>query len=246
MQTTPSPEPTSPSLSSKLQSTIQERIVRREILPGSRLVERALCQEFGVSRSVVRESIVRLANCGLVDITPDAGATVSALTESRVVDAYLFREGVETIAAEQCALRMNREQVEQLEELAHRFAAEYDARCAGQPHQLESLDAAFHQMIVDGSRNELLRRAWDTAMLHCFRGGKISPEELTQESRVASVDDHLVIAAAIKAGAAEEAGAKMKLHLQHGRSLFIHYARRKAPATLGAPIAEPLHSLQKL
>ena len=75
-------EPLPTSLSSQLLSTIQDRIVSGEIPPGTRLVERALCEEFAVSRSVVREAIVRLANSGLVSITPDAGATVSALTDS--------------------------------------------------------------------------------------------------------------------------------------------------------------------
>ncbi len=216
-----------------------------EILPGSRLVERALCAEFDVSRSVVRESIARLANSSLVDLTPDAGATVSALNEGRVVDAYLFREGIETIAAEQCALRMNREETDRLEETAQRFRIEYEARCAGQPYQLERLDLTFHRMIVAGSRNELVRRAWDTAMLHFFRGARIPPEQLTQESRVAIVDDHLAIAAAIKAGTAEEAGAKMKLHLQHGRTLMVDHLRRTS--STGEPL-QPLefpHSLRK-
>lgn len=181
-----------------------------------------------MSRSVVREAIVRLANSGLVSITPDAGATVSALTDSHVLDAFLFRESIESIAAEQCALRMNREQAGELEEMASRFAAEFEARRSGRPDQLARLDLAFHRMIAEGSGNELVRRAWSTAMLHFFRGVKTPPEELTAESRVAIVDDHVAIAAAIKAGAAIEAGLKMKQHFQHARALFIRYSRLAA------------------
>ncbi|MDB6127427.1 MAG: GntR family transcriptional regulator [Verrucomicrobia bacterium] len=217
------------SLSSTLFSTIQERIVSGKIPPGLRLVERDLCEEFGVSRGIVRESIVRLSNSGLVETAPDVGAKVSAFTTAHIIDAFLFREGVESIAAEQCAVRMNREQAAALELLAQRFAAEYAAHSAGRPNQLHQLDVSFHRAIVEGSANALIRRAWDTAMLHFIRGVKTPPAELVNEARVAIVDDHLAIAAAIKAGSAAEAGLKMKRHLQHGRSLFVQYSQRNLP-----------------
>src|SRR3954471_16312812 len=79
------------SRSSHLMATMQDRIVSGKIPPGLRLVERALCEEFGVSRGIVRESIVRLSSYGLVETAPDAGAKVSALTDAHVIDAYLFR-----------------------------------------------------------------------------------------------------------------------------------------------------------
>lgn len=241
--TAPAPAALS-TLSAKLLTTMQERIVSGKIPPGRRLVERALCEEFGVSRGIVRESFVRLSNCGLVDLAPDAGAKVSALTDEHVMDAFLFREGVESIAAEQCAQRMSRQQTEQLERLAARFAAEYDAHLAGQPNQLQQLDITFHRTIVEGSGNALVRRAWDTAMLHFFRGIRTPPQELMREAREACVDDHVAIAAAIKGGSAEEAGQKMKRHLEHGRSLFLHYTRHRVVLDDGSTFAGPHRPLR--
>ena len=208
-----------------------------KIPAGLRLVERELCEEFGVSRGIVRESIVRLSHSGLVETTPDAGAKVSTFSYAQVIDAFMFREGVESIAAEQCAVRMNREQAADLELLARRFAAEYDAHFTGRPNQLHQLDVSFHRAIVEGSGNALIKRAWDTAMLHFIRGVKTPPAELVNEARVAIVDDHLAIAAAIKAGSAEKAGLKMKQHLQHGRSLFVQYTQRNIPVDASLVLA---------
>ncbi|MDB6169580.1 MAG: GntR family transcriptional regulator [Verrucomicrobia bacterium] len=230
------PAEASANLSARLFGTIQERIVNGRIPPGARLVERVLCEEFTVSRGIVRETLLRLSSCGLVDIAPDAGARVSALTDARILDAFLFREGVETIAAEQCAVRMNREEADQLQGIASRFAQEYAAFNSHRPNQLQQLDMSFHRAIIEGSRNELIQRAWDTSMLHFFRGVRTPPEEMAKDAQHTIVDDHTAIAAAIVAGSAEEAGLKMKQHLQHGRALFIQYTLRKVP------LAGPLRS----
>jgi len=221
--------------------TLQQRIVCGESQPGVRLVERVVSQEFGVSRSVVRESFVRLASCGLVELTPDAGAKVSALNEARVLDAFFFREGVESIAAEQCAMRMSRVETERLVRLAERFEAEYQIRLAGKPDHLDALDVSFHGMISEGSGNHLAQRAWDTAMMHFFRGARMPPDELRDDARRAIVEDHLQIAVAIKAGDAAEAGLRMKQHLQHGRALFIAYSQRHT-AVNSAPLLPSMFS----
>jgi DNA-binding GntR family transcriptional regulator len=76
-------------------------------------------------------------------------------------------------------------------------------------------------------------------MLHFFRGVKTPPEELAKDAHISIVDDHKAIAAAILAGSAEEAGLKMKQHLQHGRALFIQYALRKVPLEGGSLLSSP-------
>lgn len=223
---------TAPTATAQVYQALQGRIVGGKLAGGTRLVERNLCEEFGVSRAVVRESLIRLAGCALVDVIPDAGATVNDVSESRIMDAYAFREAIESAAAEQCATRMNREQAEALVETAERFEAGYEAQRRGRPHGLGGLEDEFHGAIIRGSGNEFLRRGWEIARMHLYRGIQGHPDvTLSGEARVATVDDHLAIARAIRQGDAARAGRAMKEHIQRGRSLLLQRLR--------APVSKP-------
>src|ERR1700684_1968969 len=102
------------SESAKIVFDLEARIVEGALPGGFRLIERVLCSEYTVSRTVVREALLKLASRGLIVIVPDAGATVVPLVESKVRDAFTFREAIESAAAEQCAVRMNREETQAL------------------------------------------------------------------------------------------------------------------------------------
>lgn len=201
---------------------VRDQIVTGERPAGSRLVERGLCEEFGVSRTAVRESLIRLADSGLVAVVPDAGATVEAVTLERVMDAYVFRAAIEPAAAEQCATRMNREQVGRLMGIAKQFAGEYQLAVDGKTHRLIELEDAFHGLVIEGSGNFFLRKGWETARLHLFRGMKAHPDSISNElSRGAIVNDHREIAQAIADGNADGASSCMKEHIQRGKAPLL-------------------------
>jgi DNA-binding GntR family transcriptional regulator len=207
--------------------TVRNQIVAGERAAGSRLVERGLCAEFGISRTVVRESLIRLAEAGLVRVVPDAGATVEAVTIEGIVDAYVYRGAIECAAAEQCATRMNREQIARLQSIAAEFSAEYAAASRGKPHRLLELEDAFHGLITEGSGNSFLRRGWELARLHLFRGVKAHPDSFSSErSRKAIVDDHMAFAQAIHDGEPQRAAERMRQHLQRGRALLTERLKK--------------------
>jgi DNA-binding GntR family transcriptional regulator len=205
---------------------MREQIVTGKRPAGSRLVERGLCEEFGVSRTAVRESLIRLADSGLVSVVPDAGATVEAVTLERIIDAYVYRAAIEPAAAEQCATRMNREQTDQLRKIAAEFPDEYLVACSGKPHRLLDLEDAFHGLIIEGSANIFLRRGWEIARLHLFRGVKAHPDSIANKnSRTAIVDDHIAIASAVHDGDGERAAQCMREHIERGHSPLIERLR---------------------
>ncbi|KAG0921385.1 hypothetical protein G6F32_015127 [Rhizopus arrhizus] len=69
-------------------SQLRERIIQGEFPPGSRLNERALCDLLGVSRTPMREAFRVLAAEGLVQIEPNRGAQVVALSEANIREAF--------------------------------------------------------------------------------------------------------------------------------------------------------------
>src|SRR5262249_16523506 len=155
-------------------------------------VERMLAQEYSVSRTVVRDTLAKLAARCLVDLVAGAGATVAFLTEDRIRNAYVFREAVEVAAAEQSASRMNRGRARALVECGGRFGEEFDRSSRGQPNRLLELDDRFHRMIIDGSQNEFLRNGWELTLPFLFRRYFRRPgEALRPETRAGNVDEHI-------------------------------------------------------
>uniref|UniRef100_UPI0035161B75 GntR family transcriptional regulator n=1 Tax=Cognatishimia sp. TaxID=2211648 RepID=UPI0035161B75 len=68
--------------------------------PGQRLVERPLCDQLGVSRTVIRETMRYLEAEGLVDILPGRGPIVAKISREDARQIYDIRRMLETSAAE--------------------------------------------------------------------------------------------------------------------------------------------------
>ena len=90
----------SPNLSTDVFSVLKDRIIRWEYAPGHRFTEEALCEEFGVSRSPVREALRMLVENKLVDKTPHKGYSVKQLDMQEIHELYDVRMALETFVIE--------------------------------------------------------------------------------------------------------------------------------------------------
>jgi DNA-binding GntR family transcriptional regulator len=92
-------------------------IVQGYFRPGARLVERTLCDELGVSRTVVREVLRHLETEGLVEIVARQGPIVARLDPAQVGEIYELRGLLEAHAARTCAEQATPELVARLREI---------------------------------------------------------------------------------------------------------------------------------
>lgn len=93
------------STAAKIALVLEQRIINREFMPGSRLVEEELVNVFKVSRSPVREALRLVASDGLVKIESRRGARVSQMNATDLNEVYECRLVLEGLATERAAER---------------------------------------------------------------------------------------------------------------------------------------------
>src|SRR6059058_6102461 len=93
---------------------IRQRIFRRELEPGSWMDEVKLAQEYGISRTPLREALKVLAAEGLVTMKVRRGAYVTEVSESDLADVYHLLSLLESDAAGVVAQKATDEQLEEL------------------------------------------------------------------------------------------------------------------------------------
>ena len=99
-------------------NTLRKAILKGELKPGERLMEIALAERLGVSRTPVREAMRKLELEGLVVMIPRRGAQVANITEKDLNDVLEVRIALENLSIENACTRMTEEQLSQLWEAA--------------------------------------------------------------------------------------------------------------------------------
>ena len=134
------------------------RVLRDEILdgvrkPGSRLVERDLAADLGVSRVPVRDALKTLVAEGLVTPRPRTWATVREFTPADVADLNEVRSALEVLTFRLAANRRTREGLERLRAV---LDLEVAAVHAGDAPQARRAAADFHETVTSIAGNDLL------------------------------------------------------------------------------------------
>ncbi len=93
---------------------MRDAILTAYFQPGQRLVERTLCDQLGVSRTVVREVLRHLEAEGLVESIPHQGPIVAKLDADRAAQIYEIRSLLESNAAKACAEQADERVIAQL------------------------------------------------------------------------------------------------------------------------------------
>src|SRR3954468_21043604 len=95
-------------------AALREAIVAMELPPGARLSENELAARLGVSRTPVREALIRLRDEQLVEIAPQRGTFVTPISVRGVLDAQFVREALECAAVRLAAEHATDDDVTQL------------------------------------------------------------------------------------------------------------------------------------
>ena len=210
-------------------TAIEARIIKRELKPGDRLPERLLAEEFGVSRTPVREAIRQLVDTRLVTDNGRRGALVASLSISELLDAFLVVAELEGLAARQAAKRMRHEQI------IKAFDANALCQKASEVKDTETFNAmnmVFHNLIIAGSHNAMLQSQLSTARTITFpyrHYVSSLPGYMAQ-----SVEEHDALLKAISNSQGDAAYQLMRDHVRlQGEQIedVIHHLERQNSGT---------------
>jgi DNA-binding GntR family transcriptional regulator len=134
-----------------IHALLRERIVKGDIVPGNRLQDVQLAAELGVSRTPVREALLRLEGEGLVESDPNRGFFVAPLSRKEVLEIYPIVWTLECLALDSSA-PPTAAQIRALREINAQMAAVTD-----DPLHRQELDLRWHQTLVESCANERLK-----------------------------------------------------------------------------------------
>jgi DNA-binding GntR family transcriptional regulator len=190
---------------------IGDKIIRQDLLPGRSVGEVALANEFGLSRTPVREALLGLESEGLVRAQRGRGFIVQPMSPAQAREIFPIIAALERLALESSE-PPGAELLGQLSELNRRMAA------ANSPHERMRIDASWHRAVISGCGNPrlitLLAGLKTTALRYEYAYQKVT------SLRDQSVPEHDEIVELMTTDLAE-AGKAIEAHWLRGMNAVI-------------------------
>jgi DNA-binding GntR family transcriptional regulator len=198
-----------------LRDEIRERLIDAildgRLPPGTRIVEKRLAEQHGVSQAPVREALRDLELFGFVVSSPFRGTVVRKFSAEDLVEMYSIRAALEGLAARMAATRIDDSVLAHLEALVgamRRAAARRDLRAH------VNADFTFHHAIVVASGNRMLEQLWQTLCLAVTTGITHSMSQMTNRSLNEIGERHVPVLDALRARDPGRAEAAMRAHIE--------------------------------
>lgn len=197
------------SLTDLALDSIRQLIVGGELAMGAQLSEATLAAQLGISKTPVREALLRLRVDGLIEIQPQRGTFVFSLTPRQVEQICVFREMVE-VSAVKLAMEARRPELVTALRLNVREMAL--ARKTADWKSIRQLDEAFHEAIVEHCENAYLKQA------HQLIASKIGALRARLPEQDEQVDhcqqNHTVILGLLREGRIAATQRALALHIR--------------------------------
>jgi len=198
---------------------LERDIFSGKLTPGMALEEARIARDYAVSRTPVREAIANLVQCGLVEKVAHKRAVVSAMDAAKLLELFEALAELEALATRLACARMSAADIAELT-IVHEEAAALLAS-KGDDNAYASLGERFHQLLLEGCRNEVLIES--TAILanrvYPYRRYQVLAPGRLQRNQ----DDHDLIVAALMTGDENSAAQAMRQHTMEQGDVLVRF-----------------------
>lgn len=204
-----------------IHAEIRDRICLLVYPPGTRLREGALADEFGISRTPIREILQRLALAGLVEVRNGVGTIVTALDSQEILELYEMRLKVAELIGKMSPRPITEAQIYEAEALLARARAiesRFDIR------EYWRINHEMHFMIGAIIGNVGLRRMWDQFYFQIARVWYGVTRELGPEMGRMLVAEITDVIRAMRENDAAAIGYIQRNYIAYGlRRVLVHF-----------------------
>ncbi len=194
--------------SDRIFDELYERIIRLELLPGTKISESEVARTYGYSRQPVREAFTRLAALNLLLIRPQRATVVRPFSKELIANARFVRSAVE-LEVVRLAGQDRDKAVDS--DLTANLSAQHDAIAAGDAATLHNLDYQFHKLLCASARQKF---AFDIISMNKAQVDRLCMLSLTSKDAMEDLyKDHEALLEAVFGGDSDSAVTVLRAHL---------------------------------
>lgn len=196
------------TMADSIYKQLRHAIVGMELRPGTPISENVIAEEKGVSRTPVREAILRLTKEKLVEVVPKSGTFVARIPLSSLPEAIVVRKALEDVTVRAATKYATPSQIMELRAIVER---QREVAALDDASAFHRSDEVFHQALAVAGR---YRGIWDLIRQVKVQVDRYRHLTLPQPGRMGLIiEEHTAVVDALAAGDAEQAVRNMELHL---------------------------------
>ncbi|GAA2905246.1 GntR family transcriptional regulator [Pseudonocardia halophobica] len=221
--------PETASVNAQVLASLRAAVITGELAPGSLHSVQNLATQLGVSRTPVREALIKLAQQGMVRFERNRGVRILLTSLHDLEEVFALRLLLEPPAVRRAVTRLDGNQKRELRRM---FAHMEKAAKADDEFTMFEHDRRFHRVLLEAAGNARLAAFVDGLRDMVLRRGVSTARESRSLDDI--VAEHRAILDLIEAGDAEGAAKAMREHVRHTAELLI---AQEAGADLGPGLA---------
>lgn len=203
------------NLTEMVLASIQRAIIEKKFPPGEHVSEASLASALQVSKTPVREALIRLRHIGLV-VQAERGLRIVTPSPAMIRHAYELRAGLERSTAMLASERASASDIDDIFK-----AARESLECArsGDVQGFRACDADFHQKIMRAARNPLLERSVSDALI--LTTALRERDVPASSDSIICAEEHVAISQAIADRDGADAARYMHSHIGHVMNIVL-------------------------
>ena len=202
---------------------IRKAIRNLQLQPGEAFLEREIAEMLEMSRTPVREALIRLEVDGWINLIPRKGFIVEQIMKENIEQICQIAEALDGVAAELATLHMDEERLEKLEAFIQeqeKYVHENNLRAYA------DVDDQFHNLIVHYAQNQRLKSVIDSHSDQLYRARLFTIND--RKRPVRSIKEHQAIIAAMRAQDNKAAQVLMHSHRHRGGQEILEIIENKS------------------